>query len=207
VEEGIDAMTFEDSVTSFYYGTYDVIDASDYVTPILVVWTAAKFLFYVIPILELMAAYDKERVVNRGGKIPRLSRYMRTWSVWMILVPLLDCFVYFYIVLSLIGRVQGLYPKTAEKCQVYGISAGIMNVIILYIVNDTLTSHNSLVVVSQMEFLLLMIISLTLSWALVSARHLFYIYKLIDEVGRKVQHPELYSDYDRGNKPFTAEHL
>lgn len=176
-------MTFEDTVTSFYYKNYAIISVDDYILPLIINWTIFKFLFYIVPIMELMHSHDRENELNREVRISGTWRFLRGWSIWMILVPLVDCFVFFYLVVSLIGKVDGLYPGTKSNCQIHGLAAGIINVIVLYVVHDALSTSNYFLVISEMCFHIYLTLSVVLSWILISSRHLFYIIDWLMKLG------------------------
>lgn len=199
-------MSFEKEVTSYYASSFQIVDFDLYVNEILIVWTIVKFIFYVVPTLELVKAHDREQLVNCNEVTPRWQKMARNWSIWFLLIPLLDCFVFMYIIVNVIGRIEGLYPKTVLKCQMYGISAGILNVLIISNFNNLLMFSSGMIFTGQSQFFLMFNMAIFAAWVLLSVHHLFYLYSLNQEISQKMRHPEMFSDYDRTGH-FTAEHL
>ena len=200
-------MSFEKEVTSYYSSSFEIVNFDHYVDAILIAWTVVKFVFYIVPILELVRAHDKEQLVNCNVAPSRITRIARNWSIWMMLVPLVDCFIFFYIIVTIIGRIDGFYPKTVMKCQIYGISAGILNVLIISNFNNLLMYSSGLIFTGESQFFLAFNLAIFSAWALLSVHHLFHLYSLGQEVNQKMLHPEMFSDYRRNHHQFTAEHL
>lgn len=163
-------------------------------------------IFYVYPVFVLLNNNEKEQIINRCKKISNIKKLSIIIIILSILIPLLDCFVFFYIVVGLIPRVKGLYRKTEVSCQIYGISAGILNFIIISDFQDLIMFSSGIIYVGQSQFFIAFNLSIFSAWALLSAHHLFYIYSLNDEVLQKLRNPDLFSDYESG-RPFTVSHL
>jgi len=200
-------MFFEQEVNQYFSGQFESVNFGDYLYILAGVWTLVKLLFFAIPTLELSHVFDLERATNRGILVPKYKRWVQNWIILLILVPVVDCFIFFYIVINVIGRVAGLYPMTVVKCQIYGIGAGILNLMILSnLFSMILFSSGYLVANQHMSFLLLNG-AIVMAWAILSAYHLYYIYLLNRELHLKVKSPQLFSDHDKGNIPFTADHL
>jgi hypothetical protein len=168
--------------------------------------TLFKIIFYVYPIYRLFRNNEKEQFINRGIKTSNIKKLSVTIILFSILIPLLDCFVFFYIVVGLIPRVKGLYNKTEVSCKIYGISAGVLNLIIISNFQDLIMFSSGIILVDQSQFFIAFNLSVFSAWALLSAHHLFYIYSLNDEILQKLRNPDLFSDYQRG-RPFTGDHL
>ena len=108
--------------------------------------------------------------------------------------------------MSLIPRVKGLHKKTEVSCQIYGISAGILNLIIISNFQDLIMFSSGIIYIGQSQFFIAFNLSVFSAWALLSAHHLFYIYSLNDEILQKLRNPDLFSDYESG-RPFSVVHL
>lgn len=199
-------MSFEKEVTSYYSSSFEIIDFGSYQNVILITWTLVKFIFYIVPTLELIHAHDLEQFKNTGQKRSKLQRFARDLSVWALLVPVVDCFVFFYIIVSIVGKIEGLYPRTVIKYRIFGISAGILNIIIISNFQNLLMYSSGLIFTGQSQFFLLFNLVIFSGWVLLSMHHLFYLYSLNQEIFQKMEHPELFSDYGV-NSHFTAEHL
>ncbi len=199
-------MSFEKEVTSYYSSSFEIIDFGSYENIILITWTIVKFIFYVVPTLELIHAHDREQLKNVRERPSKLQKFSRDLSVWALLVPVIDCFVFFYIIISIVGKIEGLYPRTVIKYRIFGISAGILNIIIISNFQNLLMYSSGLIFTGQSQFFLLFNMVIFSAWVLLSMHHLFYLYSLNQEVFHKTEHPELFSDYSRDGH-FTAEHL
>jgi hypothetical protein len=92
------------------------------------------------------------------------------------------------------------------SCQIYGISAGILNLVIIYNFQDLIMFSSGIVYIGQNQFFIAFNLSVFSAWALLSAHHLFYIYSLNDEILQKLRNPDLFSDYESG-RPFSVAHL
>ena len=199
-------MSFEKEVTEYYSSNFEIIDFGSYVDFILIVWTIVKFIFYVVPTLELIHASDREKIANTGVRPSKFQKFSRDLSVWAMLVPVLDCFVFFYIIISIVGRIEGLYPRTVIKYRIFGISAGILNITIISNFQNLLMYSSGMIFTEQSQFFLAFNIVIFAAWILLSVHHLFYLYSMNQEIFHKTEHPELFSDYGRDGH-FTAQHL
>ena len=199
-------MFFENEINNYYKYNFEIIDINQYTFQIIIIWTLFKIIFYVYPVFILLNNNEKEQIINRGIKVSNGKKLSIIIIVLSILIPLLDCFVFFYIVVGLIPRVKGLYKKTEVSCQIYGISAGILNLIIISNFQDLIMFSSGIIFIGQSQFFIAFNISVFSAWALLSAHHLFYIYSLNDEVLQKLRNPDLFSDCERG-RPFTVGHL
>jgi len=199
-------MFFENEINNYYKYNFEIIDINQYTFHIIIIWTLFKVIFYVYPVFILLNNNKKEQIINRGVKVSNGKKLSIIIIVLSILISLLDCFVFFYIVVGLIPRVKGLYKKTEVSCQIYGISAGILNLIIISNFQDLIMFSSGIIFIGQSQFFIAFNISVFSAWALLSAHHLFYIYSLNDEVLQKLRNPDLFSDYERG-RPFTVGHL
>jgi hypothetical protein len=199
-------MFFENEIINYYKYKFEIIDVNQYTFQIVIIWTLFKIIFYVYPILILLRNNENEQIINRGIKTSNIKKLAIVIIILSILIPLLDCFVFFYLVVSLIPRVKGVYNKTEVSCKIYGISAGILNLIIISNFQDLIMFSSGIIFVDQSQFFIAFNLSVFSAWALVSAHHLFYIYRLNDEILQKLRNPDLFSDYQRG-RPFTGDHL
>jgi hypothetical protein len=199
-------MFFENEIINYYKYKFEIIDVNQYTFQIVIIWTLFKIIFYVYPILILLRNNENEQIINRGIKTSNIKKLSIVIIILSILIPLLDCFVFFYLVVSLIPRVKGVYNKTEVSCKIYGISAGILNLIIISNFQDLIMFSSGIIFVDQSQFFIAFNLSVFSAWALVSAHHLFYIYRLNDEILQKLRNPDLFSDYQRG-RPFTGDHL
>lgn len=199
-------MFFENEVNNYYKYNFEIIDISQYTFQIFVIWTLFKVIFYVYPIFILLRNNEKEQIRNKFIKTSKPKKLSIAIILLSVLIPLLDCFVFFYIVVSLIPNVKGLYKKTEFSCQLYGISSGILNLIIISNFQDLIMFSSGKIYVGQSQFFIAFNLSVFCAWALLSAHHLFYIYSLNDEVLQKLRNPDLFSDYESGN-PFKMGHL
>ena len=199
-------MFFENEIKNYYKYNFEIIDVNQYAFQIIIIWTLFKIIFYVFPILTLLHNNEKEKIINRDIKNSNIKKLSVIIIILSILIPLLDCFVFFYIVVSLISRVKGLHRKTEVGCQIFGISAGILNLIIISNFQDLIMFSSGIIFIGQSQFFIAFNLSVFSAWALLSAHHLFYIYSLNDEILQKLRNPDLFSDYQRG-RPFTGDHL
>jgi hypothetical protein len=198
-------MFFEDEINRYYKYNFEMIDINQYAFQIIIIWTLFKIIFYICPIFILLNN-NKEQIKNNGKTISNIKKLSVKIIILSILIPLLDCFVFFYIVVSLIPRVKGLYKKTEVSCQIYGISAGILNLIIISNFQDLIMFSSGIIYIGQSQFFIAFNLSVFSAWALLSAHHLFYIYSLNDEILQKLRNPDLFSDYESG-RPFSVVHL
>jgi len=199
-------MFFETEITSYYKDTFQIIHLNQYIYAILIIWTLLKFFFYVVPLLVLFKQNDEEKFVNINIKISNFRKLSRNIVIFSMLLPLVDCFVFFYIVVALVGRVEGLYPRTIRQCQIYGINAGILNVIIISNFQNLMMFSSGIIFTDQTYFFIAFNTSVFSAWVFLSVNHLFYLYSLNEEVIRKQQHSAMFSDYE-DKRPFTADHL
>jgi hypothetical protein len=103
-------MFFEDEINRYYKYNFEMIDINQYAFQIIIIWTLFKIIFYICPIFILLNN-NKEQIKNNGKTISNIKKLSVKIIILSILIPLLDCFVFFYIVVSLIPRVKGLYKK------------------------------------------------------------------------------------------------
>lgn len=199
-------MFFENEIYNYYKYNFEIIDVSQYTFQIVIIWTLFKIIFYAYPIFSLLKNNEKEQIINKGVKTSDIRKLSTLIILLSVLIPILDCFVFFYIVVGLTPRVKGLYKKTEVSCQIYGISAGILNLIIISNFQDLIMFSSGIIYVGQSQFFIAFNLSVFCAWALLSAHHLFYIYSLNDEVLQKLRNPDLFSDYESGN-PFKMGHL
>lgn len=199
-------MFFEDEINRYYKYNFEMIDINQYAFQIIIIWTLFKIIFYICPIFILLNNNNKEQIKNNGKTISNIKKLSVKIIILSILIPLLDCFVFFYIVVSLIPPVKGLYKKTEVSCQIYGISAGILNLIIISNFQDLIMFSSGIIYIGQSQFFIAFNLSVFSAWALLSAHHLFYIYSLNDEILQKLRNPDLFSDYE-SRRPFSVVHL
>jgi hypothetical protein len=173
-------MFFENEIINYYKYNFEIIDVNQYAFQIIIIWTLFKIIFYVFPILTLLHNNEKEHIINSGIKTSNIKKLSIVIIILFIVIPLLDCFVFFYIVVSLIPRVKGLYKKTEVGCQIFGISAGILNLIIISNFQDLIMFSSGIIFIGQSQFFIAFNLSVFSAWALLSAHHLFYIYSLND---------------------------
>lgn len=199
-------MFFENEITNYYKNNFEIIDYNQYIVYTLIIWTICKFLFYVVPVLVFFRGHDHEQLVNRNINISIVRKISRNIIIFSLLIPLLDCFVFFYIVTGLVGRVESLYPRTTVRCQLYGISAGILNVVLISNFQNLTMFSSGVIFTNQTQFFLAFNFSVFSAWCILSASHLFYLYSLNAEIIQKLQNPDIFSGYNN-DRPFTADHI
>ena len=86
-------------------------------------WTLCKFLFYIMPIVDLI-------------KIKRYENYRLDVAIcYSLIVPIFEFVAYYYVVTRIIEKIlereRGRRLSGILSCQIYGIAAGILNTILL----------------------------------------------------------------------------
>jgi uncharacterized membrane protein len=88
-----------------------------------ILWSAAKFFFYVLPITDLI------RIKNYAGRRADIA------ITYVTLIPVLEFVAYYYVVTRIVEKVldneRGRRISGILTCQVYGIAAGILNTILV----------------------------------------------------------------------------
>jgi hypothetical protein len=88
-------MFFEDEINRYYKYNFEMIDINQYAFQIIIIWTLFKIIFYIYPIFILLNNNNKEQIKNNGKTISNIKKLSIKIIILSILIPLLDCFVFF----------------------------------------------------------------------------------------------------------------
>jgi hypothetical protein len=88
-----------------------------------VVWTLCKFLFYIMPMVDLI-------------KIKKYANYrVDVMMCYSLIIPIFEFVAYYYVVTRIIEKIldreRGRRLSGILSCQIYGIAAGILNTLLL----------------------------------------------------------------------------
>lgn len=178
---------FQQLANQAIFQRLEMVNFGDHLDAVLALWTLVKLLFYVIPTLELNRAHDKEQLQHHGVGTSRAWRWLRDWSVLLILVPVVDGFIFFHVVINVIGRSLSSHNLTLIKCQVYGITAGILYLIILSNLQTLFMFSSGFMLAGQNLSFILFSAAAIIAWVILSTHHLYYIYRLNREIYQKIQ--------------------
>lgn len=142
-----DSVLFQDVIVYFY-----------------ILWTLCKFLFYILPIIDLI------KIKNYDGKSADIA------ITYLIIIPVFEFVAYYYVVTRIIEKIldqeRGRRASGILSCQIYGIAAGILNTILVltcFTLTNSVNNHHLGGDIWAMFLLNMIIFS---SWLYLSYLHL-----------------------------------
>jgi uncharacterized membrane protein len=142
-----DSVLFQDIVIYFY-----------------ILWTLCKFLFYILPIVDLI------KIKNYDGKRTDIA------ISYMIVITVFEFVAYYYVVTRIIEKIladeRGRRASGILSCQIYGIAAGILNTILVIMSFMLTNSANSHYMGGDIWAMFLLNMIIFSSWLYLSYLHL-----------------------------------
>lgn len=188
-----------------YFGAADqMAHNSDYLLWLFIGWTLGKILFYIFPILDLLSVYYSEQNADQGHMHWR--ERSRRITIWLLVLPLVDVVVYFYIVLSILGDLRGIKETLKLRSQMYGIGAGILNVILMSELYDSISFSSGFFGAESMGIQLIYAVAIFACWAVLAYYHLLTLFMIRHELiftARLLGEPE--RALDRVDFAFTRD--
>lgn len=129
-----------------------------------ILWTICKFLFYILPIVDLI-------------KIKKYQNYrLDIYISYSLLIPIFEFIAYFYVVTRIVEKIlereRGRRLSGILSCQIYGIGAGILNILMLLTSFQLRTSSLNPYAASDIWALVTLNMIIFASWIFLSYLHL-----------------------------------